>query len=171
MVYVQLYIYHNSIENTQKLLHQYCVAQYKFTCQQVVPLSSAVFLIQRRCFGDTVIRMISFMIVHAYHDNYVIYIRRFFAIHLSLFSTVSTGIMILVLVLVVVQEGSIASIVHVLRCDQSYLLITQGVFLRAMVAPGTCTFVRPQRHKAYLQILFAQKNTPVDRPGLEPLTF
>ena len=64
-------------------------------------------------------------------------------------------------VLVDIQEGSIWSIV--LRCDQIYLLITQEVFLRAMVAPVTRTFVRPPRHRACHIIYFAQKNTPLDR--------
>ena len=36
----------------------------------------------------------------------------------------------------------------VLRCDPFYLLITQKVLLRAMVAPGTRTFVCPPRHRA-----------------------
>ena len=49
-------------------------------------------------------------------------------------------------VLVDTQEVSIWSIV--LRCDQIYLLITQDIFLRAMVAPGTRTFVYPPRHRA-----------------------
>ena len=77
------------------------------------------------------------------------------------------GLLALVLVLVDTQEGSIWSIV--LRCDQFYLLITQEVFLRAMVAPGARTSVCPPGHRAGLFIFWAQ-NTPLDRPGFEYLT-
>ena len=54
--------------------------------------------------------------------------------------------------------------------NQINSLITQEVFLRAMVAPGTRTRV-PPRHRACLLIFFAQKNTPLDRPGFEPMIF
>ena len=54
--------------------------------------------------------------------------------------------------LVDTQEGSRWSIV--LRCGHINLLLIQKVFLRAMIAPGTRTFMCPPRHRACLLIFF-----------------
>ena len=63
-----------------------------------------------------------------------------------------------------------AHLEHSTEVGSIILLMTQ-VFLRAMVAPGTRTFMCPPRHRACLLIFFAQKNTFLDRLGFEPMTF
>ena len=65
---------------------------------------------------------------------------------------------ILVLVLVHSQEDFIWSKVLVQRWGQFCLLITQEVFLRGMVAPGTRTFVCPLKCGFCLLLFFLKKH-------------
>ena len=60
----------------------------------------------------------------------------------------------------------------VLRCDQLTYWSHMYFYVRWLrPGPVLLTFVCPPRHRAWLLIFFAQKNTPLDRPGFETWPF